>query len=188
MARGVFAQESGAKEKNAANEAMKAKNYSEALTLLETYLKVVDYKDFPYVYNAGVVASKVKNYAAAERYFDMCITNKYKSKAAYHAKAVAQKEQKKEAEMLATLEAGMKFAPGEMKLETMYAAHFMKKGTMQAANPIANSDKPKFEAEKAKATADFKKAKEFLVQAQSLDAANQDVAGLMKQVNEALSR
>ena len=233
LALGVFAQESGAKEKNAANEAMKAKNYSEALTLLETYLKVVDYKDFPYVYNAGVVASKVKNYAAAERYFDMCITNKYKSKAAYHAKAVAQKEQKKEAEMLATLEAGMKFAPGEMKLETMYAAHFMKKGqdaqkagniakaaenyqmitnlttkgfkvqglaslaglyfnngakTMQAANPIANSNKPKFEAEKAKATADFKKAKEFLVQAQSLDAANQDVAGLMKQVNEALSR
>lgn len=229
----VMAQDAGAKEKNAANEAMKAKKFPEALTLLETYLKVVDYKDFPYVYNAGVVASKVKNYAAAEKYFDMCITNKYKSKAAYHAKAVAQKEQKKEGEMLATLEAGMKFAPGDPKLETMYAAHFMKKGqdaqkagnmakavenyqmitnmtnkgfkvqglaslaslyfnngatTMQKATPIANKDKAKYEEEKGKAATDFKKAKEYLIQAQSLDAANQDVANLMKQVNEALAK
>ena len=136
----VMAQEAGAKEKNAANEAMKAKDYPKALELLDTYLKVVDYKDFPYVYNAGVVASKVKNYAAAEKYFDMCITNKYKSKAAYHAKAVAQKEQKKEPEMLATLEAGMKFAPGDTKLETMYAAHFMKKGQeAQKAGNVAKA-------------------------------------------------
>lgn len=233
LAFGVFAQESGATEKNAANDAMRAKNYPEALKQLEAYLKIVDYNDLAYLYNAGVVASKVKNYAAAEKYFDMCITKKHKPKAAYHAKAVAQKEQKKEAEMLATLEAGMKFAPGDTKLETMYAAHFMKKGQdaqkagniakaaenyrmitnltnksfkvqgfaslaglyfnngakiMQDANPIANSDKAKFEAEKAKATAAFKKAKEYLVQAQSLDAANQDVVSLTKQVDAALAK
>ena len=52
--------------------------------------------------------------------------------------------------------------------------------------PIANSDKAKYDAEKAKAVNDFKKAKDYLVQAQSLDPANQDVKDLMKQVNEAL--
>ena len=57
---------------------------------------------------------------------------------------------------------------------------------LQAATPIANSDKAKYDAEKAKAVNDFKKAKDYLVQAQSLDPANQDVKDLMKQVNEAL--
>lgn len=229
----VFAQEPGATEKNAANAAMRSKNYPEAFKQLEAYLKIVEYKDNAYVYNTGVIASKLKNFAAAEKYFDMAIKNKYKAKAAYHAKAVAQKEQKKEAEMLATLQEGMKFAPGDMKLETMYASHFMKKGQdfqkagneakaaenytqitnlsnkgfkvqgfvslaglffnngakiLQDANPIANTDKAKFEAEKAKAMADFKKAKDYLVQAQSLDAANQDVKDLMKQVNEAMAK
>ena len=38
---------------------------------------------------------------------------------------------------------------------------------LQAATPIANSDKAKYDAEKAKAVNDFKKAKDYLVQAQS---------------------
>lgn len=229
----IFAQEPGATEKNAANAAMRSKNYPEAFKQLEAYLKIVEYKDNAYVYNTGVIASKLKNFTAAEKYFDMSIKNKYKAKAAYHAKAVAQKEQKKDAEMLATLQEGMKFAPGDIKLETMYASYFMKKGQefqkagneakaaenynqitnlsnkgfkvqgfvslaglffnngakiLQDANPIANTDKEKFEAEKAKAMADFKKAKDYLVQAQSLDAANQDVKDLMKQVNEVMAK
>ena len=133
--------------------------------------------------------------------------------------------------MLTTLQDGMKAFPGNMKLETMYAAYYMKEGQtfqkagdeakaaenytkvvnlttksfktqglaslaslyfnngakiLQAATPIANSDKAKYDAEKAKAVHDFKKAKDYLVQAQSLDPANQDVKDLMKQVNEAL--
>ena len=57
---------------------------------------------------------------------------------------------------------------------------------LQDATPIANTDKAKYDAEKAKAVNDFKKAKDYLTQAQSLEPANQDVKDLMKQVNEAL--
>lgn len=53
---------------------------------------------------------------------------------------------------------------------------------LQDATPIANTDKAKYDAEKAKAMADFKKAKDYLTKAQSLEPANQDVKDLMKQL------
>lgn len=228
----VFAQEPGAKEKNAGNAAWKAKNYPEAFKNFEAYLKAVNYKDNAYIYNTAAAAAKAKKYAEAEKYYDMAIKNKYKVAGAYHGKAVAQKEEKKTAEMLITLQEGLKASPGNMKLETMYATYYLKEGQnfqkagdeakaaenytkitalttksfktqgymslaglffnngakiLQDANPIANTDKTKFEAEKAKAVADFKKAKDYLVQAQSLEPANQDAKDLLKQVNDALA-
>ena len=227
----VFAQDPGATEKNAGNAAVKDKNYPEAFKQYEAYLKIVNNKDNATVYNTAYCATKIKNYAAAEKYFDMSIKNNYKGASSYLGKAQAQKSQNKTAEMLTTLQDGMKAFPGNMKLETMYAAYYMKEGQtfqkagdeakaaenytkvvnlttksfktqglaslaslyfnngakiLQAATPIANSDKAKYDAEKAKAVNDFKKAKDYLVQAQSLDPANQDVKDLMKQVNEAL--
>lgn len=229
----VFAQTTpGAKEKNAGNDAWKAKNYAEAFKNFEAYLKAVDFKDNAYIYNTATAAAKAKNYAAAEKYYDMAIKNKYKTASAYHGKAIALKEQKKTSEMLTTLEEGMKAFPGNVKLEQMYATYFLKEGqnfqkagneakaaenylkivnlktksyktqgylslatlyfnngakVIAAANPIANTDKAKFESEKAKAVADFKKAKDYLMQAQSVEPANQDVKDLMKQVNEAIA-
>lgn len=229
----VFAQTTpGAKEKNAGNDAWKAKNYAEAFKNFEAYLKAVDFKDNAYIYNTATAAAKAKNYAAAEKYYDMAIRNKYKTASAYHGKAIALKEQKKTSEMLTTLEEGMKAFPGNVKLEQMYATYFLKEGqnfqkagneakaaenylkivslktksyktqgylslatlyfnngakVIAAANPIANTDKAKFESEKAKAVADFKKAKDYLMQAQSVEPANQDVKDLMKQVNEAIA-
>lgn len=229
----VFAQTTpGAKEKNAGNDAWKAKNYAEAFKNFEAYLKAVDFKDNAYIYNTATAAAKAKNYAAAEKYYDMAIKNKYKTASAYHGKAIALKEQKKTSEMLTTLEEGMKAFPGNVKLEQMYATYFLKEGqnfqkagneakaaenylkivslktksyktqgylslatlyfnngakVIAAANPIANMDKAKFESEKAKAVADFKKAKDYLMQAQSVEPANQDVKDLMKQVNEAIA-
>lgn len=229
----VFAQTTpGAKEKNAGNDAWKAKNYAEAFKNFEAYLKAVDFKDNAYIYNTATAAAKAKNYAAAEKYYDMAIKNKYKTASAYHGKAIALKEQKKISEMLTTLEEGMKAFPGNVKLEQMYATYFLKEGqnfqkagneakaaenylkivnlktksyktqgylslatlyfnngakVIAAANPIANTDKAKFESEKAKAVADFKKAKDYLMQAQSVEPANQDVKDLMKQVNEAIA-
>ena len=222
----------GAKEKNAGNDAWKAKNYAEAFKNFEAYLKAVDFKDNAYIYNTATAAAKAKNYAAAEKYYDMAIKNKYKTASAYHGKAIALKEQKKTSEMLTTLEEGMKAFPGNVKLEQMYATYFLKEGqnfqkagneakaaenylkivslktksyktqgylslatlyfnngakVIAAANPIANTDKAKFESEKAKAVADFKKAKDYLMQAQSVEPANQDVKDLMKQVNEAIA-
>ena len=219
----VFAQTTpGAKEKNAGNDAWKAKNYAEAFKNFEAYLKAVDYKDNAYIYNTATAAAKAKKYAEAEKYYDMAIKNKYKAASAYHGKAIALKEQKKTADMLTTLEEGMKAFPGNVKLEQTYATYYLKEGqnfqkagndtkaaenylktqgflslatlyfnsgakTIAAANPIANSDKAKFESEKAKAVADFNKAKDYLVQAQSVEPANQDVKDLMKQVNDALA-
>lgn len=229
----VFAQTTpGAKEKNAGNDAWKAKNYAEAFKNFEAYLKAVDFKDNAYIYNTATAAAKAKNYAAAEKYYDMAIKNKYKTASAYHGKAIALKEQKKTSEMLTTLEEGMKAFPGNVKLEQMYVTYFLKEGqnfqkagneakaaenylkivslktksyktqgylslatlyfnngakVIAAANPIANTDKAKFESEKAKAVADFKKAKDYLMQAQSVEPANQDVKDLMKQVNEAIA-
>lgn len=227
----VFAQEPGAAEKNAGNAAWKAKNYAEAFKNFEAYLKAVNFKDNAYIYNAATAANKAKKYAEAEKYYDMSIKNKYKTASAYHGKAIAQKDQKKNAEMLVTLQEGMKAAPGNMKLETMYAMYYLKEGQkfqkegneakaaenytkitslttksfkvqgyvslgtlffnngakiLQDATPIANSDKTKYEAEKSKAMADFKKAKDYLVQAQALEPANQDVKDLMGQVNTAM--
>lgn len=233
LAFGSFAQDTqaGAAEKNAANAAMRAKNYPDAFNKLEAYLKVVNNKDNAYVYNTAVVANKAKKYAEAEKYYNMSIQNKYKVASSYHGKAVAQKEQKKITEMLATLQEGLKANPGNMKLETMYAAYYLKEGQnfqkagneakaaenytkittltnksfktqgymslatlffnngakiVQDATPYANSDKAKYDAEKAKAMVDFKKAKDYLVQAQSLEPANQEVKDLLKQVNAAM--
>ncbi|MEG0795233.1 MAG: hypothetical protein RR397_01805 [Odoribacter sp.] len=227
----VFAQEPGATEKNAGNDAVKAKNYAEAFKKYEEYLKIVNYKDNATVFNTAFCANKIKNYPAAEKYFDMSIKNKYKTASAYQGKAKAQKSQNKDADMMITLKEGLKASPGNMKLETMYATYYLKEGQkfqkagnevkaaesynkitelttksfktqgyvslaslyfnngakiLQDATPIANSDKAKYDAEKVKAVNDFKKAKDFLVQAQSLEPANQDVKDLMKQVNEAM--
>lgn len=229
----VFAQTTpGAKEKNAGNDAWKAKNYAEAFKNFEAYLKAVDFKDNAYIYNTATAAAKAKKYAEAEKYYDMAIKNKYKTASAYHGKAIALKEQKKTADMLATLEEGMKAYPGNVKLEQMYATYFLKEGqnfqkagneakaaenymkitalktksyktqgymslatlyfnngakTIAAANPIANTDKAKFESEKAKAVADFRKAKDYITQAQSVEPANQDVKDLVKQINDAIA-
>lgn len=227
----VFAQDPGATEKNAGNAAIKAKNYAEAFKQYEAYLKIVNNKDNATVFNTAYSANKIKNYPAAEKYFDMSIKNNYKGASSYLGKAQAQKNQNKTADMITTLQEGMKAFPGNMKLETMYAAHYLKEGQkfqksgdeakaaenynkittlttksfktqglaslaglyfnngakiLQDATPIANTDKAKYDAEKAKAMNDFKKAKDYLVQAQSLDPANQDVKDLMKQVNEAM--
>lgn len=227
----IFAQDNaGATEKNAGNAAWKAKNYTEAFTNFEAYLKAVNFKDNAYLYNTATAAAKAKKYPEAEKYYDMAIKAKYKIASAYHGKAVAQKDQKKTAAMLATLQEGMKASPGNMKLEKMYASYYMKEGQLaqkagneekaaenyskittltnkdfkvqgfvslaglyfnngakilQDATPIANTDKAKYDAEKAKAMADFKKANDYLVQAQSLDPANQDVKELKKQLDNA---
>ena len=120
---GLFAQEgaaenTGAAEKNAGNAAYKAKNYQEAFDNWVAYLNIVDNKDNACVYNTAVVATRLKNYDAAVKYYDLAIEGRYKLASSYLGKATALRAQKKTAEMLATLEAGMKASPGNMKLET----------------------------------------------------------------------
>lgn len=231
MSLGTFAQDAGAAEKNAGNAAWKAKNYAEAFANFEKYLQAVNFNDKAYVYNTAVAASKAKNYAAAEKYFAMSVQNKYKLANSYLGKAQAEEDLKKESEMVATLEEGLKAAPGNVKLETMYGAYFLKKGVeaqknnnlkaaaedyvkitsltnkdlktkafmalaslyfnngasiLQKATPIANTDKEKYAAEKEKATQDFKKALDYVTQAQTLAPEDAEVKELMGQIKGAI--
>lgn len=59
--------EEAGKIKNAGNAAGKAKNYKEAFTNWENYLKAVEFKDDATVYNVAVCANKLKDYTAAEK-------------------------------------------------------------------------------------------------------------------------
>lgn len=136
----LWAQDPGAVEKNAGNDAWKAKNYALAFTNFEKYLQIVKFADKPYIYNTAVAASKAKNYVAAEKYFDMAIKNNYKVGNAYLGKAQAEEDQGKGAEMVATLEQGLKAVPGNAKLESMYGSYFLKNGVeAQKANDVAKA-------------------------------------------------
>lgn len=133
----LFAQEPGAAEKNAGNDAWKAKNYALAFTNFEKYLQANGFKDKAYVYNTAAAADKAKNYAAAEKYFEMSIKNNYKLGNSYLGKANAEQDLNKESEMVATLEAGLKAVPGNTKLESKYGTYFLKKGVeAQKANNV----------------------------------------------------
>ena len=128
--------------KNAGNAAYKAKNYQEAYTKWEQYLQKVEFKDDACVFNLAFVADKLKKYAEAEKYYDMSIKNNYKVASSYLGKAGAQEDAKKFAEMIATLEAGIKACPGQSsKLETKYALYFLKEGQKyQKAGNIQKAD------------------------------------------------
>ena len=115
----LFAQtdESG-KVKNEGNAAWRAKNYKEAFTKWEQYLKLIEFKDDATVYNVAVCATKLKDYANAEKYFGMSIKNNYKVASSYLGMADAQENLKKIPEMLKTLQDGIKATPGQnVKLE-----------------------------------------------------------------------
>ncbi len=136
----LLAQEPGAAEKNAANDALRKKDYASAFTNLEKYLQINEYKDKAAIFNAAFAANKLKNYTAAEKYFDMSIKNNYKLGSSYQGKAKAEESMNKTAEMLATLEAGLKAVPGNAKLETEYGTYFLKKGMdAQKANNVESA-------------------------------------------------
>lgn len=125
----LLAQETGdIAAKNAGNAAYKAKNYAEAFTQWEKYLKSVNFTDKAVVFNAAFVANKAKNYAAAEKYYEMSIKNNYKPASAYLGKANAEEDLGKEEAMLATLEAGIKATGGNVKLTNKYGKYFLNNG------------------------------------------------------------
>lgn len=221
------------KLKNAGNAAWKAKNYKEAFTNWENYLKAVEFKDDACIYNVAVCANKLKDFPAAEKYFGMSIKNNYKISSSYLGKADAEENQKKFPEMIKTLEEGIKATPGQSaKLEKMYAVYFLKEGQkfqkskniakaaenyqkivdmanrgfkvqglvslgtlyfnngaaiLQEATPFANKENDKYEAGKAKALAEFKKAQDYLTEAISVDGTNADAKETLKQVKDAIA-
>ncbi|MDL2283028.1 hypothetical protein LJB94_00750 [Odoribacter sp. OttesenSCG-928-G04] len=136
----LFAQEPDAASKNAGNEAWKAKNFKDAFMNFEKYLESVNFSDKAYIYNTAVAANKINNYAAAVKYFDMSVKNNYKLASSYLGKAKAEEDMKKTADMLKTLEAGLKALPGNDKLENMYGNYFLKAGRdAQQANNLTKA-------------------------------------------------
>lgn len=57
---------------------------------------------------------------------------------------------------------------------------------LQEVNPLANTDKAKYEAGKAKAMEIFQKAKSYVVKAQGIDPSNQDMKDLLAQITDAM--
>ena len=208
----LFAQtnESG-KVKNEGNAAWRAKNYKEAFTKWEQYLKLIEFKDDATVYNVAVCATKLKDYANAEKYFGMSIKNNYKVASSYLGMADAQENLKLEkAYSDYFAKEGQKFqkandiakaaenftkssqvsnkqlkARGLLSLGTLYFNNGA--SILQKATPYATSEKEKYEAEKAKALADFKKAQDYLKQAATVEPTNEAVKETQKQVADAIA-
>ena len=120
----IFAQTDPNQLKKEGNDALNAKNYQVAFTKYD-----------------GVCADQIKKYADAVKYFDVAIQKNYNVANAYARKAGALKDLKKNAEMVETLEAGLKIAPGNKTMEKLYAIHYLKEGQkFQKANDIAKAE------------------------------------------------
>jgi len=125
----------GVAEKNAGNAAIRAKNYKEAFTKLEAYLKIVKFQDKAYLYNTAYCAYKSKDYNNAVKYYKMAIKERYKLASSYKGVANSYKALGKNAEYIKTLEEGLKAAPGNASLTKSYFIYYMKAGqAAQKAN------------------------------------------------------
>lgn len=228
----IFAQTDPNQLKKEGNEALNAKNYEVAFTKYDAYLKQTNNSDSVMAYNCGVCADQTKRYADAVKYFDVAIQKKYNVANAYVRKAAALKDLKKNAEMVETLEAGLKIAPGNKTMEKMYAIYYLKEGqkfqkandinkaeesykqvttlsnkkwktdalyslgvlfynngakVLKNAAPLASSDADKYEAQKAAAEADFKKAIDYLQEATTLSPERTEIKKVLTQLQESLN-
>ncbi|WP_221656733.1 tetratricopeptide repeat protein [Bacteroides salyersiae] len=137
----IFAQTDPNQLKKEGNDALNAKNYQVAFTKYDAYLKQTNNSDSVMAYNCGVCADQIKKYADAVKYFDVAIQKNYNVANAYARKAGALKDLKKDAEMVETLEAGLKIAPDNKTMEKLYAIHYLKEGQkFQKANDIAKAE------------------------------------------------
>lgn len=136
----IFAQDAN-KSKSEGDEALKAKNYTEAYVKYDQYLKATNNQDSVTVYNCGLCALNIKNYTDAAKYFDISIKNNYQLPMSYAGKAQSLKNLGKNAEMLSTIQEGLKAVPGDGNLEKLYAVYYLKEGQkFQKANDLAKAE------------------------------------------------
>lgn len=144
---------------NQGKAALEAKNYQEAYTKFSSYLSQTHEQDSVIAYNCGVCADKIKKPAEAAKYFGIAVDKKYNLANAYIGLAGALKDQKKNAEYLNTLKAGLEAVPNNKTLTKMLATYYVNQGT------VALQGKKQKEAEEA-----FKEALE--VQPKNINALN----------------
>lgn len=206
--------------KNSGNDALRAKNYKEAIKQYEAYFKVLEGDDDVTLYNLASCAMRAKDYEKSVVLFTKCIKNRYKESSSYFYKAKAYKMLNKNVEMATTLEEAMALSPGDSKLEQMYYAYYMTEGIelqkarkieeaadcfekvlvvkgkkfrtdalyslgvlysnkgariMEAATPIANTDKEAYATEKSKAKEFYTKALGYLEEAAIINPEREDV-------------
>ena len=127
--------------KKEGGEAFNAKDYTVAYAKYSEYLKQTNNQDSVTAYYCGIAADELKKYAEAVTYFDIAIQKQYNLGNAYARKALALSELKKTDEYLATLEEGLKVAPGNKTLEKNYGLYYLKEGTKaQKAGNVAKAE------------------------------------------------
>ena len=204
----VFAQDAD-KLRDEGDAALNAKDYATALTKYGEYLKLNEYKDTVRIYNAGFAANQAKNYAEAAKYFDMSIKYNYNVDDAYVGEAMAYRNLNNTEEFLKTASEGLKAIPADNKnranLEKLIYAYCIKQGQaaqkkgdlagygngakiLQAATPIATTDPDKYNAEKAKANEDFKKAKDYLTKALEVNPNDANSKKILDATNTVLNQ
>ena len=136
----IFAQDA-TNAKKEGDDALKAKNYTVAFAKYDQFLTATKNQDSVTVYNCGLCALNIKNYASAAKYFDVSIKNNYQLPMSYAGKAQSLKNLGKNAEMLATIQEGLKAVPGDNNLEKLYAVYYLKEGQkFQKANNLSKAE------------------------------------------------
>lgn len=137
----TFAQTDPNQLKKEGSEAFNAKNYPVAYAKFSEYLKLTNNQDSATAYYCGMAADEVKKYVEAVTFFDLAIQKNFNTGNAYARKALALDALKKNDEYLATLEEGLKVAPGNPTLEKNYGLYYLKAGvSAQKAGKTADAE------------------------------------------------
>ena len=136
----VFAQDAD-KLRDEGDAALKAKNYAEAFTKYDGFLKQTNNEDADRVFNCAFAAFQAKKYEDAVKYYDLAIQKNKNIDDAYTGKAMALRNLNKAAEFTATVEAGLKAKPGDADLEKLLYVYCMKQGqAVQKSGKIADAE------------------------------------------------
>ena len=126
---------------NAGNDALRNKNYKEALNQFEKYFSMSEQDDDATIFNAAYCANKIGKYEKAIQLYNKSIKNRYKESSSYYFKAIAYKKLNKQNDMVKTAEEGLVAKPGNSKLESLLYQHYMKQGIKyQQGGDIAKAE------------------------------------------------
>lgn len=131
----VFAQDAD-KLRDAGDAALKAKNYVEAFTNYDGFLKQTNNEDADRVFNCAFAAFQAKKYEEAAKYYDLAIKKNKNTDDAYAGKAMSLRNLNKTKEFTATVAEGLKAKPGDADLEKLLYVYCVKQG--QAAQKAGN--------------------------------------------------
>ncbi|TAJ11348.1 tetratricopeptide repeat protein [Marinilabiliaceae bacterium JC017] len=196
----TFAQDKTAAElKNEGNEALRSKNYKQALTLYEQAIDVWaegEEMDAAMIYNTANCARKLKNFDKALKYYTQSKELNYKSDISTYYIAYSLKNQDKEEEMEKVLMKGLEEFPTSKyikHMKKMLVTYYLKLGSepYNAAGQIlgtaATADPSQYDAITAKANAKFEEAKPFFAKALEVDPTNENAKQSLAEINDRLS-